>query len=265
MTLLHAIILAIVEGLTEYLPVSSTGHIILTSAFLGINENEFVKDYTVIVQFGAILSVVVLYWRDLMRSFELYKKLFIAFLPAAIIGFTLKDPLQSLLGSVTVVAWSLLIGGVFLVLIDRWLAKSNQGEQLHSTDQLTFKDSLIIGLAQCAALIPGVSRSASTIVGGLFRNLDRKTAAEFSFLLAVPTLGAATAYKLLKIAPQITSADINIIIVGNIVSFVVGAITIKTFVKYLSRYGFKVFGYYRIVVGSLILLLLALGVELKDL
>ncbi len=265
MTLLHAIILAIVEGLTEYLPVSSTGHIILASAFLGINENEFVKDYTVIVQFGAILSVVALYWRDLLRSFELYKKLFVAFLPAAVIGFTLKDPIQSLLGSVTVVAWSLLIGGIFLLFIDKWLAKKDLGDQLHSTDQLTLKDSLIIGVAQCAALIPGVSRSASTIVGGLVRNLDRKTAAEFSFLLAVPTLGAATAYKLLKIAPQITSADITVIVVGNIVSFIVGAITIKTFVKYLSRYGFKVFGYYRIIVGSLILILIALGVELKDL
>lgn len=265
MTLLHAIILAIVEGLTEYLPVSSTGHIILASAFLGINENEFVKDYTVIVQFGAILSVVALYWRDLLRSFELYKKLFVAFLPAAVIGFTLKDPIQSLLGSVTVVAWSLLIGGIFLLFIDKWLAKKDLGNQLRSTDQLTLKDSLIIGVAQCAALIPGVSRSASTIVGGLVRNLDRKTAAEFSFLLAVPTLGAATAYKLLKIAPQITSADITVIVVGNIVSFIVGAITIKTFVKYLSRYGFKVFGYYRIIVGSLILILIALGVELKDL
>lgn len=265
MNLLHAIILAIVEGLTEYLPVSSTGHIILASAFLGINENEFVKDYTVIVQFGAILSVVALYWRDLLRSFELYKKLFIAFLPAATIGFTLKDPLQSLLGSVTVVAWSLLIGGFFLLFIDKWLEKKAKTEQLHSTDGLTFKDSLFIGFVQCAALIPGVSRSASTIVGGLLRNLDRKTAAEFSFLLAVPTLGAATAYKLLKIAPQITSDDITVIVVGNIVSFIVGAITIKTFVKYLSRYGFKVFGYYRIIVGSILLILIALGVELKDL
>lgn len=265
MDILHAIILAIVEGLTEYLPVSSTGHLILTSAFLGINENEFVKDYTVIVQFGAILSVVALYWRDLLRSFSLYKKLFLAFLPAAVIGLTFKDPIQSLLGSVTVVAYSLLIGGVFLLFIDRWLEKKSQSAQIDSTDRLSYKDSIIIGLIQCAAFIPGVSRSASTIIGGLSRNLDRKTAAEFSFLLAVPTLGAATAYKLLKIAPQITSADIQVIVIGNIVSFIVGAITIKTFVKYLSRYGFKVFGYYRIAVGSIILILLALGVELKDL
>lgn len=265
MSLLHAIILAIVEGLTEYLPVSSTGHIILASAFLGINENEFVKDYTVIVQFGAILSVVALYWRDLLRSFDLYKKLLIAFLPAAIIGFTLKDPIQSLLGSVTVVAVSLLVGGFFLLFIDRWLEKKSKTEQIQSTDKISNLDSLIIGLIQCAALVPGVSRSASTIVGGLIRNLDRKTAAEFSFLLAVPTLGAATAYKLLKIAPQITSDDIKVIVIGNIISFIVGAITMKTFVKYLSRYGFKVFGYYRIAVGSIILILLALGFELKDL
>ena len=264
MDLLHAIILAIVEGLTEYLPVSSTGHIILASAFLGINDNEFVKDYTVIVQFGAILSVVALYWRDLLRSFELYKKLLVAFLPAAVIGFTFKDPIQSLLGSVTVVAWSLLIGGFFLLFIDKWLAKKDDQKQLHNTDQLTYKDSLVIGLLQCAALVPGVSRSASTIVGGLIRNLDRKTAAEFSFLLAVPTLGAATAYKLLKIAPTITGDHIQVILIGNIVSFIVGAITIKTFVKYLSRYGFKVFGYYRIIVGSVLLVLIALGVELKD-
>ena len=209
--------------------------------------------------------MVALYWRDLLRSLELYKKLFVAFLPAAVIGFTLKDPIQSLLGSVTVVAWSLLLGGIFLLFIDKWLAKKDQREQLTSTDRLTFKDSLIIGFIQCAALVPGVSRSASTIVGGLLRNLNRKTAAEFSFLLAVPTLGAATAYKLLKIAPHITSADINVIIIGNIVSFVVGAITIKTFVKYLSRYGFKIFGYYRIIIGSILLILIALGVELKDL
>lgn len=265
MELLHAIILAIVEGLTEYLPVSSTGHIILTSAFLGINENEFVKDYTIIVQFGAILSVVALYWRDLLRSFELYKKLFIAFLPAAIIGFSLKDILESLLSSVTTVAFSLLIGGFVLLIIDKWLEKKGEVNQLHSTDELSYKDALIIGVIQCAALIPGVSRSASTIIGGLIRRLDRKTAAEFSFLLAVPTLGAATAYKLLKIAPTINSSDIQVIIIGNIVSFIVGAITIKTFVRYLSRYGFKVFGYYRIIIGSILLVLIAMGVELKDL
>jgi undecaprenyl-diphosphatase len=265
MDLLHAIILAVVEGLTEYLPVSSTGHIILTSAFLGINENEFVKDYTVIVQFGAILSVVALYWRDLIRSVELYKKLLVAFLPAGVIGFALKDIIQSWLGSVTVVAFSLLIGGIALLLVDKWLEKKEQRELLQSTDKITLKDSLIIGVIQCAALVPGVSRSASTIIGGLVRDLDRKTAAEFSFLLAVPTLGAATAYKLLKIAPHITSADIRVIVIGNIVSFIVGAITIKTFVKYLSRYGFKVFGYYRIAVGTVLLILIALGVQLKDL
>lgn len=266
MDFLHAIILAIVEGLTEYIPVSSTGHLILTSAFLGINNNEFVKDYTVIVQFGAILSVVALYWRDLLRSLEIYKKLFVAFLPAAVIGFTLKDYIQALLGNVTVVAVSLVVGGIILILIDRWLespkAKSTLVHQ--PAENISYKSAFLIGMVQCAALIPGVSRSASTIIGGLLQKLDRKTAAEFSFLLAVPTLGAATAYKLLKIAPTITSDDIKIIVVGNVVSFIVGAITIKTFVGYLSRYGFKVFGYYRIIVGVTILALLAFGVELKD-
>lgn len=262
MELLHAIILAIVEGLTEYLPISSTGHIILTSAFLGINENEFVKDFTVIVQFGAILSVVVLYWRDLIRSIALYKKLFIAFLPAAVIGFALKNVIQDLLGSVTVVAWSMLIGGVVILLVEKFLPKEKL--TTHSTDKVLYKDAVVIGLAQCVALVPGVSRSASTIIGGMLQKLDRKTAAEFSFLLAVPTLGAATAYKLLKIAPHIHSADIKVILMGNVISFVVGAITIKTFVHYLSRYGFKIFGYYRILIGIVLLVLIASGVQLKD-
>lgn len=261
MSLLHAIILAIVEGLTEYLPISSTGHLILTSGFLGINENPFVKDYTVIVQFGAILSVVALYWRDLIRSVELYKKLFIAFLPAAMIGFALKHIIEELLGSVTVVAFSLLIGGIILVIVEKYFPKHRQ--TINSTDDLSFKNSLVIGLSQCAALIPGVSRSASTIIGGLYEKLDRKTAAEFSFLLGVPTLTAATAYKVLKM--HITTGEIKIIVIGNIISFIVGALTIKTFVRYLSRHDFKVFGYYRIIVGISILALMMFGLQLKDL
>lgn len=267
MTLLQAIILSIVEGLTEYLPISSTGHMIITSWFMGIESNDFVKNFEVIVQFGAILSVLVLYWRRFLVDWGFYAKLFVAFLPAAVIGFIVKKKIDVLLGDVRVVAWALLIGGVILIAVDKYLSRQVAGtegrDDKAELDRMTYVQAAILGVIQCVAFIPGVSRSAATIVGGLGMKFSRKAAAEFSFFLAVPTLTAASAYKTLKILPSITSDQIPLLLVGNLVSFIVGAITIKAFVGYLSRRGFFVFGVYRIIVGLILLALLMSGQEIR--
>ena len=193
MGILEAVILAIVEGITEYLPVSSTGHMIIASSILGIQSDEFVKMFTVAIQFGAILSVIVLYWKRFFQTFDFYFKLAIAFLPAAVLGFLLNDFIDSLLENVIVVAISLLLGGILLLFIDKWLDNENSND-----DEVTWKKALTIGFFQVIAMIPGVSRSAATIIGGLSQKLTRKAAAEFSFFLAVPTMFAATGYKMLK-------------------------------------------------------------------
>jgi len=268
MELWQAIVLAIVEGLTEYLPISSTGHIIVSSALMGINENSFVKDYTVMVQFGAIMSVVFLYWKRFVQGFEIYKKLALAFVPAAAIGFAVKDAIDAILGNVAVVAWAFIIGGVVLIISDFVFVaaeKKSEGANKTTTDrvsdlnQMSLRHALVVGVFQCLAFIPGVSRSAATILGGLVQRFDRQAAAEFSFLLAVPTLSAAGGLKLLKILPTIESTQITSLVIGNIVSFVVGVITIKAFIGYLSRHGFWVFGVYRIILGVGLLLWLASG------
>ncbi len=259
MNFVEAIILAIVEGLTEFLPVSSTGHMIITSALMGINEQEFTKIFTVQIQFGAILSVVILYWKRFFTSLDFYYKLFVAFLPAAVIGFLLGDFIDSLLENVIVVASSLLLGGIFLLFVDR-IFNPLKGRSL---EELSYKNSLIIGCFQCLAMIPGVSRSAATIIGGMAQNLNRKSAAEFSFFLAVPTMFAASGYKLLKDYKAIDASNINVLIVGNLVAFIVALLAIKFFIGFVTKYGFKVFGYYRIALGLILLILLALGVDLK--
>lgn len=262
MTIIQSIILAIVEGLTEFLPVSSTGHMIIASSVLGIAENEFVKNFTVIIQFGAILSVVVLYWKRFFKSFEFYIKLFIAFIPAAVIGILIVDFIDKLLGNVIVVAVSLLLGGIFLLFVDKIFEKN----ELKADSGTTRKSAFVIGLFQVIAMIPGVSRSAATIIGGLTQKLTRKAAAEFSFLLAVPTMFAATCYKLFKIYQSeagFTSHDILILAVGNIVAFIVAMLAIKFFISFLTRHGFKVFGYYRIIVGMIILAMYFAGIDLK--
>ncbi len=262
MTLLHALILSVIEGLTEFLPVSSTGHMIIASWFLGINEIPFVKDFTVIVQFGAILSVLVLYWRRFMVGSSFYIKLLIAFLPAGVIGFLLKKKIDVLLGDVRVVAWALVIGGVALVVIDRIFAgqeKALESDGSGHIEQMTYVQSMIIGFLQCFAFVPGVSRSAATIIGGLSMKLTRKAAAEFSFFLAVPTLTAATAYKCLKIAPTLTKDQLPLLLIGNLVAFVVACLAIKSFVGFLTKHGFFVFGVYRIIVGVALLILIYMG------
>jgi len=262
MNIIQSIILAIVEGLTEFLPVSSTGHMIIASSVLGIAENEFVKNFTVIIQFGAILSVVVLYWKRFFKSIEFYIKLFIAFIPAAIIGLLASDYIDMLLENVIVVACTLLLGGIFLLFVDKIFGKN----ELMADSEPTRKSAFIIGIFQVIAMIPGVSRSAATIIGGLTQKLTRKAAAEFSFFLAVPTMFAATCYKLFKIYQSdagFTSHDIQILAVGNIVAFIVAMFAIKFFISFLTKYGFKVFGYYRIVVGIIILLMYFAGIDMK--
>ncbi len=261
MSTLEAILLAVVEGFTEYLPISSTGHMIITSAFLGINEQSFTKDYTVIVQFGAILSVLVLYYRRFLSGAQFYKKLVVGFLPAAIIGLAVKNKIDALLGDVVVVAVALILGGFVLLFLDR-IFKPEAKDETRSIEALTYAQVALIGMIQCVAFIPGVSRAAATIVGGLSQKLTRKDAAEFSFLLAVPTLTGATCLKLLKLWKTIEPSQVQILLVGNVVSFVVGILTIRFFVGYLARGGFKVFGYYRIALGIVILVLVGMGKSL---
>ena len=260
MNYFEAIILAIIEGLTEYLPVSSTGHMIIASSIMGIQEDEFVKLFTIAIQFGAILSVVVLYWKRFFQSLDFYFKLFVGFLPAAILGFLLNDYIDAMLENVIVVATSLMVGGAVLLFIDDWFKHTEE-----DPSELTYGKSFIIGCFQVIAMIPGVSRSAATIIGGLTQNLTRTAAAEFSFFLAVPTMFAATAYKMLKFQQDFgfTMDNVPILIVGNVVAFVVAMIAIKAFISYLTKHGFKVFGWYRIILGAAILLLYSLGYQLQ--
>lgn len=260
MTLVQAIIIAIVEGLTEFLPVSSTGHMIIAQHLLGAPDDEFTKIFIITTQFSAILSVVLLYWKRFFQSMDFYYKLFVAFIPAAILGVLLEDAIDALLESVTVVAISLLIGGIVLIFIDRYLNPQQE-------KQITYPKAFRIGLFQCLAMIPGVSRSAATIIGGMSQGLTRKQAAEFSFFLAVPTMFGASVLKLykgLKDAPDVLSGEnMNIIIIGNIVAFVVAVAAIKGFISVLTRFGFKSFGYYRIALGALLLVLIWQGIELN--
>ena len=257
MDLLQAIIIAIVEGITEFLPVSSTGHMVITEKLLGVESSEFTKAFIVNIQFGAILSVVVLYFKRFLQSLDFYYKLFVAFIPAAILGLLLSDYIDAVLENVVVVATSLVLGGMILVFIDKWL------DSPKNNDEVTYPKAFKIGLFQCIAMIPGVSRSAATIIGGMTQKLNRRTAAEFSFFLAVPTMFAASGKKLLDNYHVFNSENISILLVGNIVAFIVAMISIKFFINYLSKYGFRLFGYYRIVVGITILALLAMGYDLQ--
>ncbi|PSR53756.1 UDP-diphosphatase [Adhaeribacter arboris] len=278
MSFWHAIILAIVEGLTEFLPVSSTGHMIIVSSLMGINATEFTKMFTVNIQFGAILSVLVLYRKRFFQSLDFYKKLLIAFIPAIVIGFLLNDVIDALLESVLTVAISLVLGGIVLLFVDKWF----NNDPTHSTPSA--KQAFVIGLAQCIAMIPGVSRSAASIIGGLAQGISRKAAAEFSFFLAIPTMLAAASYKFItdflhldmkddilkmntaKIQAslnQLSAHDVQTLLLGNLVAFVVAMLAIKFFINFLTKYGFKFFGIYRIIVGVLLLVFLLFGVDLS--
>jgi undecaprenyl-diphosphatase len=261
MNILHAIILAIIEGLTEFLPVSSTGHMIIGSSIMGIAADDFVKLFTVAIQFGAILSVVVLYWRRFFENLSVYPLLVVGFIPAAIAGLLLKSHIDALLENVAVVAVMLLLGGVFFLFIDRLFP--NDG--VDNKEPLTWKSAFLIGCFQVIAMVPGVSRSAATIVGGLTQKLSRKQAAEFSFLLAVPTMFAATAKSLwdyMDDGGSFTAEHWKLFGIGNAVAFVVALLAIKGFVGFLTKHGFRAFGWYRIIVGGVLLALIAAGVNL---
>lgn len=279
MDLFQTVIIAIVEGLTEFLPVSSTGHIIIAQNLLNVPSTPFVKAFTVIIQFGAILSVVVLYWKRFFRlnhtpapegstklqqflhKWDFYWKLLVAFIPAVVIGGLFNKVVDKLLGSVMVVAVMLVIGGVFMLFCDKWF---NHGKE---ENKVTEKRAFRIGLCQCIAMIPGVSRSMATIVGGMANGLTRKNAAEFSFFLAVPTMLAATCLEVLKmiIGGEFSgiSGNVSTLLIGSAVAFVVAILAMKWFVGFLTKYGFKLFGWYRILVGGIILALLLTGHSLS--
>lgn len=251
MNTLQAIILAIIEGITEFLPVSSTGHMIIASSFFGIAGDDFTKLFTIVIQLGTILSVVVLYFKRFFQSINFYYKLFVAFLPAVVFGLLLNDIIDSLLENPIVVAISLIIGGFILLKVDDWFGNSENTE-------ISYVTALKIGFFQCLAMIPGVSRSGASIVGGMSQKLSRTAAAEFSFFLAIPTMLGATVKKLYdyyKAGFELTQDQTQLLLIGNIVGFIVALIAIKSFIGYLTKHGFKIFGYYRIVAGIAILII----------
>lgn len=260
MDTIQSIIIAIVEGLTEFLPVSSTGHMIITEKLLNLSENDFSKVFTIAIQLGAILAVVVLYRKKFIdfKNWQFYAKLVAAVIPAIILGLLFSKKIDALLESSTTVAVSLLAGGIILVFIDKVFKEHT----IHDEKEISFKRAIIIGIWQCIAMIPGVSRSAASIIGGMQQKLTRSAAAEFSFFLAVPTMLAATGYKLLKYYQEyggFTVNEIKQLAIGNVVAFIVAMIAIKFFITFLKKYGFRVWGYYRIIVGILLLALIYTG------
>lgn len=265
MDLIRAIIIAIIEGLTEYLPVSSTAHMIFTSSFFGIQEDEFVKMFQVSIQFGAILAVVFLYWKKFFdfKNIKFYLKLGVAVLPALVLGKLFDDKIETVLEKPIPIAVVLILGGVILLFIDQIFTKHTIDDE----KDITFKKALTIGFWQCLAMMPGTSRSAASIIGGMQQNLTRKAAAEFSFFLAVPTMLAVTAYSIFvkdwnhngveqKGYEMIFATPENTMsfFVGNLVAFVVAVIAIKFFIGVLTKYGFKPWGWYRIIAGILLLI-----------
>ncbi len=292
MSLFETIIIAIVEGLTEYLPVSSTGHMIIAQKLLNVESTEFVKAFTIIIQFGAILSVIVLYWKRFFKlneirifdknsvggltkcarskvyfqrflyKYDFYWKLVIAFIPAMILGLLFNDLIDKMLESVMVVAVMLVLGGILMLFVDKWFNHPSENQTMD------WKRALKIGFFQCISMIPGVSRSMATIVGGMTTKLTRKNAAEFSFFLAVPTMAGASGLKMVKMLTEPGGMDMlreNAItlIIGCVVAFIVAMAAIRFFIDFLTKYGFKAFGYYRIIVGTVIIGLLLAGMNLS--
>lgn len=261
MDLLKAIIIAIIEGLTEYLPISSTAHMGFTAALMGMEESEFLKMFQVSIQFGAILSIVVLYWRKFFdfKNFNFYIKLICAVIPALILGYLFDDKIEAVLGNQIAISSVLVLGGIILLFVDKWF----KNPKITDEKEITIKKAIVIGFWQCLAMMPGTSRSAASIIGGMTQGLNRKAAAEFSFFLAVPTMLAVTVYSIfVKTWGEETenaqkgyemilssSENIQVFIIGNIVAFVVALIAVKTFIAVLTKYGFKFWGWYRILVG----------------
>ena len=292
MSLFETIIIAIVEGLTEYLPVSSTGHMIIAQKLLNVESTEFVKAFTIIIQFGAILSVIVLYWKRFFKlneirifdknsvggltkcarskvyfqrflyKYDFYWKLVIAFIPAMILGLLFNDLIDKMLESVMVVAVMLVLGGILMLFVDKWFNHPSEDQTMD------WKRALKIGFFQCISMIPGVSRSMATIVGGMTTRLTRKNAAEFSFFLAVPTMAGASGLKMVKMLTEPGGMDMLrenafTLIIGCVVAFIVAMAAIRFFIDFLTKYGFKAFGYYRIIVGTVIIGLLLAGMNLS--
>jgi undecaprenyl-diphosphatase len=255
MDYIQAIILAIIEGITEFLPVSSTGHMIIASSFFGIAHDDFTKLFTIVIQLGTILSVVVLYFKRFFQSIDFYFKLLVAFIPAVILGLLLSDFIDGLLENPITVAISLIIGGFILLKVDEWFTPK---EETDVVKEISYATAFKIGMFQCLAMIPGVSRSGASIVGGMSQKLSRTTAAEFSFFLAVPTMLGATVkkcYDYYKAGFVLSDEQVNLLIIGNVVGFIVAMIAIKSFIGFLSKNGFKLFGYYRIIAGISVLLI----------
>ena len=248
MTILQTIILGIIEGVTEFLPISSTGHMILASKLFGIADSDFTKSFEIIIQFGAILAVAVLYWKKLFSGVNVWKKVLTAFLPTAIIGFLLYKILkQYLLSNAVIVLWALFLGGVLLIVFEIWYRKS----VALKTNEISYKKSFITGVAQSLAIIPGVSRSGATIVAGLLMGISRESIIEFSFLLAIPTMAAATGYDLFKNAGSFSFSQFHLLALGFIVSFIVAMLSIKWFIGYIKNHSFISFGIYRIIAAVL--------------
>ena len=263
MNLFEAIIIAIIEGLTEYLPISSTAHMGFTAALMGLPESEFLKMFQVSIQFGAILSIVVLYWKKFFNfenfNFNFYIKLAIAVLPALVLGKLLDDKIEAVLGNQVAISSMLVFGGIILLFVDKWF----KNPKIDDEKEITIKKALTIGFWQCLAMMPGTSRSAASIIGGMTQGLSRKAAAEFSFFLAVPTMLAVTVYSVFVKTWGETTANpmkgyemilqdqqhITLFIVGNVVAFIVALIAVKTFISVLTKYGFKFWGWYRIIIG----------------
>lgn len=261
MNLIEAIILAIIEGLTEFLPVSSTGHMIIASSIMGIASDPFVKFFTVAIQLGAIMAVLVLYFKRFFQSIDFYLKLFVAFIPAVFFGLLFSKKIDDLLESPLTVAIALVLGGVILLFVDQWFKKTETDD----SNDITYGQALKIGLFQCLSMIPGTSRSAATIIGGMSQRLSRKAAAEFSFFLAVPTMFGATIKKLYdfyKDGYQFSGNEIQLLMVGNVVAFIVAMLAIRSFITFLQKSGFKLFGWYRIVIGLMIIILFLMGKDL---
>jgi undecaprenyl-diphosphatase len=286
MSIIEAVIIAIVEGLTEFLPISSTGHMVIASSALGIGDENFTKVFEVAIQLGAILAVVILYWKKFFQfnKWEFYAKLIVGVIPALLFGFLFNDLIDEMLGSSAIVATSMVLGGVVLLFIDKWFnqpvvpspdilaTEVTRSELIEADEKLSYKKSLIIGFWQVLAMIPGVSRSAASIIGGMQQKLTRNFAAEFSFFLAVPTMVAATAYSLVlkdwgegeaaKKGYELileSSQNTMAFAVGNVVAFVVALLAIKFFISYLQKHGFRLFGWYRIIAGIILLVLVSMG------
>lgn len=276
MDFFQTIIISIVEGLTEFLPVSSTGHMIIAQSLLGVDSTPFVKAFTVIIQFGAILSVICLYWKRFFypnsinnnktywqAMFDFYARLVVGVLPAVVLGLLFNSMIEENLGNVQLVAWMLILGGVFMLFCDRIFNKGSENTQL------TYKRAFIIGLIQCISMIPGVSRSMSTIVGGMSQKLTRKSAAEFSFFLAVPTMFGATCLETFKMikgdeaSVLMQGNNLQTLLLGSFVAFVVAILAIKFFINYVTKYGFAAFGWYRIIIGLIIIICGYCGINMR--